>query len=236
MFKALIPVLFLASAATVFGTTSTSVSSCGPGTLASYVTNEPAPGPGCAIDILDYSNFTYTPLSNAPLASSILLTPGSNGFDFTQVGGAPFTASGDVVKFAVYYNIFIDPAPVISGADNSLDPPVGNVNVTELFCNDSVLYPGTTSCFPPTSPAYSLTVTTASPTASITFATPAAVYQTVGIIFTLDGTNGLASFDGFSTSTTTNTTTTITPEPASTLLVGLFLLAGGYKLKKQRQS
>lgn len=232
MLKVIFPVLFLTSALTVFGATSAGVSSCASGTLASYASSYAPPSVGCSIGVLDYSNFSYSAISNAPSESNIELTPLSNGFNFTQADGTPFTATNEIMKFAVYYNIFIDPAPVIVGADNSLDPPVGNVSITEYFCNDSVLYPNTTSCFPPTASAYSLTVTTQNPTASITFATPATQYQTVGIVFTLDGTNGTASFDGLDS----GTIVTITPEPASAFLVGLFVLAGGYKLRKQRQN
>jgi hypothetical protein len=233
VFKFVLPVLLLTSAVSVYGTPTPAVSSCGSGTLASYDSSFAFPSLGCSIGILDYSNFSYVSLSNAPSASSIEITPGSDGFGFTQVGGAPFTASGDVVKFAIYYNIFIDPAPVIGDSRLSLDPPMGDVSITEFFCNDSTLYSGATSCFPPTSPAYTLTVTTQKPTGSIIFGSPALVSQQVGIVFTLDGTKGVASFDGLDTGTDV---TSITPEPASVCLVGFFLLAAGYKLRKQRQN
>lgn len=232
MFKAYIPLLILASAASVFASTttsSTSVSNCAAGSLSSYVSSYAPASLGCSIGVLDYSNFTYSAISNAPAASNILLTPTTDGFSFTQASGQPFVANGDVMQFAIYYNIFIDPAPVIVGARNSLDPPAGDVNITEYFCNDAILYPGTTSCFPPTTAAYSLTVTTASPTNSITFGNPARVSQTVGIVFTLDGTNGVASFDGLDSGTAVQ----VSPEPASFLLVGLVVAAGGYKLRKR---
>ena len=77
--------------------------------------------------------------------------------------------------------------------------------------------------FPPTAPVYDLTVTTANPTGSITFNPPAMQFQTVGIVFTLDGTNGLASFDE-----PVPVTQVTTPEPAYTLLFGLLLIVGGY--------
>jgi len=230
MFKSVLPIIFALSAVSLFGST-IGTTPCGTGTLAGYESSYAPPSLGCSIGVLDYSNFTYVALQNAPSASSIevSLSDAGNGLSFSQVGGAPIAANGDIVQFAIYYNIFIDPAPVIPGADTHLDPPVGNVSITEYFCNDSVLYPGTTSCFPPTSPAYSLTVTTASPNASVTFNPPAEQYETVGIVFTLNGLTGIASFDGLDT----NTDVTIAPEPASFALVGLFMLVGGYKLKKR---
>jgi hypothetical protein len=230
--KAVLPAAFLLSALGLLGST-VGTTPCSSGTLASYSTSYAYAPPllGCSIGILDYSNFTYVGLQNAPAASDIAVAPASsgNGFMFSQVGGSPFVANGDIVQFAIYYNIFIDPAPVIPGASTHLDPPVGNVSITEYFCNDSVLYPGNTSCFPPTSPAYSLTVTTASPDASITFNPPAMQTQTVGVIFTLNGLTGIASFDGLET----DTAVAAAPEPASFALVGLVMLFGGYKLKKR---
>ncbi len=230
MSKSALAALFFLSAYSTFAS-SVGTTPCTAGTLSGYSSSYAPPSLGCSIGILDYSNFSYVALQNAPLASDIAIAPAAsgNGFGFTQVGGAPFVANGDIVQFAIYYNIFIDPAPVIPGADTHLDPPAGNVSVTEYFCNDSVLYPNTTSCFPPTSTAYSLTVTTASPDASVTFNPPATQYETVGIVFTLNGLTGIASFDGLDTDTVVN----IAPEPASFALVGLFMLVAGYKLKRR---
>jgi MYXO-CTERM domain-containing protein len=189
------------------------------------------PSLGCAIGILDYSNFSYVNISNGPGASNINVTPSSDGFGFTQVGGAPFTASGDVIQFEILYQIFIDPAPVIPGAKLSIDPS-GNVDVTEYFCNDSNLSTSPSfSCFPPVAPPpYSISVTPTSPTATITFAIPAQIYETVAIVFTLDGTNGLATLDG------ADTDTFVSPEPASLWLLGLAVLAGAAGLRKYRRS
>ncbi len=230
MLKAALPVVFLLSAFSVLGST-VGTTPCSSGTLAGYSSSYAPPSVGCSIGVLDYSNFTYVALQNAPTASDIAVAPAAtgNGFSFSQVGGSPFVANGDIVQFAIYYNIFIDPAPVIPGANTHLDPPVGNVSITQYFCNDSILYPNTTSCFPPTSTAYSLTVTTASPDASVTFTPPATQYETVGIVFTLNGLTGIASFDGLDTNTLVN----VAPEPASFALVGLVMLFGGYKLKKR---
>ena len=235
MFKTALPALFLLSAFSVFGSTVGTVP-CATGTLAAYESGFAPPSSGCSIGILDYSTFSYQDLQGPAIsASDVLVTPGtgSNGFSFSQVGGAPFSANGDVVQFAIYYTIVIDPAPVIPGADTHLDPPVGDVSVTEYFCNDSLLRLAQTtySCQAPASSIYSLTVTTAAPNAAITFKTPATQYETVGIVFTLDGTKGLASFDGLDTNTTV---TGAAPEPASVMLVGLFMVAGGYKLKKRK--
>jgi hypothetical protein len=236
--KIALPVVLAMSAISVFGS-SVGTTPCTAGTLATYSSSFAPPSLGCSIGVLDYSNFSYQGLQNAPASSDIEVTPsgsGSNGFSFSQVGGAPFSASGEIIQFAIYYNIVIDPAPVIPGADTHLDPPVGNVSITEYFCNDLTLQSPAHVCFPGESPAYSLTVTTAAPNASVTFHPPATNFQTVEILFTLDGTHGTASFDGLDTNTLV-ADASIAPEPASLFLVGFFfLVAGGYRLKQQRNS
>lgn len=236
MLKVLVPLTLLASAISVLGSPSTNISPCGAATLSTYVNSFPFPASdGCAIGILDYSNFTYHPLSNAPLASQIFITPQGQGFGFTRTDEHPFVANlGQVVKFEIDYNILIDPAPVIAGAENRLDPPTGNVSVTEFFCNDhQYFFPS--SCFGSTPETLKVgTPASGSPlSASIKFQHPAVGFQTVGILFTLDGTKGPSSFDGLDTSTQV---LSAAPEPAPAFLVGLLLLAGGYKLGKQRQS
>jgi hypothetical protein len=203
---------------------------CGPDTLAGYISttaNPPATG-GCAIGILDYFDFTYHPLSNAPLASSIQVAPLSSGFSF-----GPVTApAGQTVQFEIDYDLVIDPAPII-GDDLRLDPPTGNVVVTEYFCND-LGYVFTASCsfhIPPQTSTVGTPVTGFSSSASIAFNPPANRSQQVGILFTLKGGATGASFDGLD-----SVSVFAAPEPASagSLFLGLLTLIGGYKLRKQR--
>ena len=71
-----VSLILLASASAVFGA-STGVSACTTATLATYDSSYAPPSLGCSIGILDYSDFTYVDLSNAPLASDINVTPNS---------------------------------------------------------------------------------------------------------------------------------------------------------------
>ena len=229
MYKLLLPFFMLGSIMTVAGSP---LAPCGSATLDSYIANSTFPGGGCAIGILDYYTFSYHAVSNAPADTDILVTPSGQGFSFTRADGQPFiAAAGQIVKFEIDYNILIDPAPVLGGGDLSLDPPSGNVVVTEYYCNDSIyVYTGT--CFGST--VNTLSVGTLPPfslTASITFPDPAQRFQATGILFTLDGTNGPSQFDGLES---TLTVLDAVPEPRTTLLMSLLLLAGGYKLRKQR--
>lgn len=205
---------------------------CTADTLANYTVttkNPPATG-GCAIGILDYYNVSYnkffTP-TNAPSASAINVTPFGTGFSFGPVSAAP----GQTVQFEITYEIFIDPAPIISGDNLGLDV-TGDITITEYFCND-LAYIGSGLCTG-SHPAESLQVGNGNGlpnSASILFAHPATTSQQVGIVFTLKGGTAGASFDGL------NSAAIITgvPEPASLgfTLVGLLTLAGGYKLRKR---
>jgi hypothetical protein len=231
--KLLISVVAVGSFSTAFA--GSSLPSCGVASLASYITttaNPPASG-GCAIGILDYFDFSYHPVSNAPLASAINVSPSVNGSGFSF--GPVTAAAGQTVQFEIDYDLFIDPAPIITGDNLGLDPPTGNVVVTEYFCND-ISYIGGGLCAL-SQPAPSLTVGTPGtgfpyPSATITFAHPATTSQNVGIVFTLTGGATGASFDGLDTVSLISGV----PEPASAggLLGGLLVLAGGYKLRKQR--
>jgi hypothetical protein len=231
--RKLLAFLFLAVATTVSASPTTP---CSAGTLSSYESTYSAPL-GCSIGILDYSGFTYHPVSNAPLASAITLTPETGGFSFTQTNGLPFTASaGEIVQFEIDYNIIIDPAPILAGADNSIDPPTGNVTVTEFFCNDSqYVYSGSCLTGFLANPVQTLSVGTIPPltlSAAITFSTPATAFQGVGVLFTLNGTNGPSTFDGASAD---SVVIGDVPEPAACFLAGLGLLAGSYTLRKRKR-
>jgi hypothetical protein len=206
---------------------------CVSGTVASYIAvtaNPPASG-GCANGVLDYFDFKYIAGSNAPDASNIAVAPLGTGFTFGPVTAAP----NETVQFEIDYDIVIDPAPIITGGRLRLDPPTGDVTVTEFFCNDTQ-YIGGGLCLG-SIPAQSLTVGTPGTnfpdTASISFDPTAKVSQQVGIVFTLNGGVTGASFDGLDS---VSVVVVSAPEPATApgLLLGLLALAAGYKLKKQR--
>jgi hypothetical protein len=220
--KLLLSVFVASSVSSVFA--ATALPTCGVGTVASYVTNTSFPGGGCDIGILDYYNFSYHKVSNAPNDMFIGVNPEAGGFSFGPVSAAP----GETVQFEIDYDIFIDPVPRIPGASLRLDPPKGYVTVTEYFCNDlQYIYSG--SCLSPL-PAPTLTVGTTQtgfpPSAQINFANPAAVSQQVGILFTLKGGATGASFDGLDAVSLLSSV----PEPASApvLFLGLLILSAGY--------
>jgi len=210
--------------------------SCTADNLADYISNttEPPATGGCAIGVLDYIDFSYHPFSNAPLASAIQVAPSGQGFTF-----GPITApAGQTVQFEIDYDIVIDPSPIITGGDMSLDPPTGDVIVTQRYCNDVAYEFQTGTCLgglPPETLTVGTPGTGFPSSASITFVHPATTSENVGILFTLTGGATGASFDGLDS---TSIISGVAPEPASaaSLLFGLLALGGGYKLRKQRNN
>jgi hypothetical protein len=215
-----------------------SLPNCGTATLAQYDTSFTSPSNGCFIGILDYYAFAYKPVTNAPLAGDIKVSVNStsDGFAFSRVDGTPFTApAGTTVTFEIDYSILIDPAPIISGGKLALDPPFGNVKVTEDFCNDSIFFSFQIGCVG--GPTNTLQVGTIAPltlSASTSFNNPALAFQTIGLLFTLDGTNGRSGFDSLDNGSTV--VLVGAPEPGSITLLFTGLAAAGYKLRKRRSS
>ncbi|HVW86882.1 MAG TPA: hypothetical protein VHB50_19485, partial [Bryobacteraceae bacterium] len=95
----------------------------------------------CSVGILNFSGFGFSASGTGDAlldsASQILVTPATNGFNFSQVSHEPFTVDmGQTANYTINYNFVIDPAPVLDGAGMSLDPPFGNVTATQFYCND----------------------------------------------------------------------------------------------------
>jgi hypothetical protein len=234
--KLIIFLVALGSVSTLFAGGVNVPPDCTAGNLASYISltmNPPATG-GCAIGILDYYNVSYNKYSqgtNAPSASNIAVAPEGTGFTFGPVSAAP----GQIVSFEIDYEIFIDPAPVITGDSLRLDVS-GDITITEYFCNDLV-YIGNGLCTG-SHPAQMLQVGNGNGlpnSATIDFGTNSArASQQVGIVFTLNGGLNGASFDGLDSASIVSGV----PEPASLgfTIVGLLTLAGGYKLRKRHKS
>ena len=125
---------------------STQAAPCAVGTLLSYESNQG----GCELGganggILVFSGFTFSSTSSgSPVildASEITVTPDpqglGGGFIFGGFTGAPVLA-GQTAQYDIDYSYFIDAGPVSSGADIGMDPPFGNVLITEAICADSI--------------------------------------------------------------------------------------------------
>ncbi len=117
---------------------------CVAASLLSYENNGGCELGGGNGGILIFSNFTFSVSSSgSPTildASQITVTPDpqglGGGFLFDGFNVAPVGA-GQTATYDIDYSFFIDAGPISSGADLGMDPPFGNVSITESICADS---------------------------------------------------------------------------------------------------
>jgi hypothetical protein len=190
---------------------------------------------GCTIDGFTFFDFTFAGMANSgspPIAtaSNIDVTPATSPSGPTiEFSSTPtyFTLTGS--ESATYnINYGVDPGPVIGGESLSLDPPQGDVSITQDYFPNTP--PGCGDC-----PFFPLTVTPLNPNASLTFPAPTSqVAVTTDISITSTPAQS-AGFDSFAN--TTDLTTTATPEPAPGVLLtaGCAILLGFY-WKRRRLS
>jgi len=215
--------LVLCSCATVYGTSMTAGSPCPstPTSLASYIRTYSASG--CSVGIVDYTNFQFLSPASAgvptPTAEQVFLTPNGLGFSFTYGVTVPAgPASADYANFIVQYDF--DPAPALGDATLILDPPQGDVSVTEQICPGGTFTGG--DCM--------IEATDPTPIILLVY-TPDQLEDTgplnvsngeINLNFYLAGDNGPASFDSLQAMEDLAPLGSDTPEPGTVTL----LLAG----------
>jgi hypothetical protein len=214
------------------------LSPCTADTLSTYIDGA---NTGCSIGVLISTSWGLTAGAGATLNSGqIFVTPSTsqNGlggsFSFSAASGFSFgVGQGQTASYFINYSYFIDPGPILEGAELTLDP--GNVTITQFFCNDmNLVSPGPSpSCASvnrdqPLGPPQTLTVTTGNPNASIVFNPPALQFGSIETEIALDGTDGPANFDSISSSLRVIDSA---PEPATCALALTGLLALGVRRK-----
>lgn len=218
-----LPVLFLMVAGSVQQANAAPV--CQTASLADYMRLNSTGG--CTYNDLTFFRFAFSPApvatggASLATAADIQIAPLSSelgtGFSFAS---SFFAISNSEVPQSVTYNIAysVDPPPIIVGEDLFLDPPYGDVRVTERLCLNDVL---ANSC------AFGVPleqgVTPISPVSSVQF--PYAVpFVDVLTTITLNSTPGNpAGFDALQSGTLTN----VAPEPGSFLLGAAGIVCGG---------
>ncbi len=187
----------------------------------------------CSAGILNFSQFSFQSFGSPAFTDSdIFLTPidpgtaqlGSTGFKISGLSADPNTSA----TYVIDWYFAIDGGPYAGGASLGMDPPFGDVTITQSYCVDSFMsaYSPTadTSCSIPGAefngyvPLQSLTVTVPNPEASITFDPTAQYFADVRTIIQLNGGELGAGFDSVSGATTIYPGDT-TPEPATMLLI-----------------
>jgi hypothetical protein len=200
------------------------VPACGTDTLSSYIGSSSLPGAGCAVQGLVFSGFTYHPVSNAPLASGIRISPALSGagLSVTRADGSAFSAAaGQSISFEIDFSVLVDAATPIYGAGLAMPGFAGNASATEYLC-DGQAYLYTGGCAG--SVAKSLAVGSAGignpTTAALQFPGPATGTESIGLLVTVGAAGDAGSI---AVLTTDFAQVAAIPEPASwaSMLVGL---------------
>lgn len=211
---------------------------CGPASLLDYENSgscELGRGNG---GILVFSNFTFSATSSgSPTlldASQITVTPDPEGLGGGFIFGG-FTAAAvgarQTADYDIEYSYFIDAGPVSSGADIGMDPPFGNVSITESICADSIFAPDspTLACEIPSDPfdPQTFSINDTNPPASWTnhLDLKPIVMSFANIDDAISLTGG-ATGAGFDSLTATSTVVDPAPEPLTllTTLGGLLVI------------
>ena len=126
---------------------------CPTNTVGFYDSTFSAQSSACANGIL---NFSFDPVNGFQsfgngvgillTADQIDLSPvgsrgqlGTTGFDITGLNNSPITAvAGQDVTYVLDWLFVIDAGPIASGADLGMDPPFGDVTITQYYCVDSL--------------------------------------------------------------------------------------------------
>lgn len=214
----------------------------------------------CSVGLLNYTDFDLVTASGTDGATvldagQIEVTPVVNpgdpggGFTLSAIDPAAFAVgSGQTATYVIDWYFGIDPGPDASGSSLGMDPPFGDVMITQNYCNDSSLTTndnGATQCatvgdfnsfdFNP----QTLQVTTIPPVLfdSITFSQPAQNYANVMTTIYLNGDDGTSvgcpTGVGGSCFDSVTSDVVVSPEPMSALL-GLAGLAVIGLLRKRR--
>lgn len=190
-----------------------------------------SPDGPCAAGILNFSRFTFnssgSPVSDLLGNDQIFLSPeapplgddGDTGFSISGMS----VAAGQTATYVIDWYFEIDGGPVASGADLGMDPPFGNVTITQDYCVDSFMTAyvagNAALCYNlgTAPPIQFLTVTTNAPNASIVFHPPAFDFASVRTIVELTGGTTGAGFD--SVTGRSSIAPAPAPEPRTILLI-----------------
>jgi hypothetical protein len=231
------PVIFLTAVLTPQLEAISFYPGCASGSLASYE----AGGGGsnsstCALggsSVLLIDGFGYSGPSGDDSLIQVTPDPELLGGGFT-FSGVPEATAGQTLTFDIIYFYTIDPGPVGSGAQLGMDPPTGNVSITESICVDSFFnapFSGT-SCSNG-DPSQSLSVNDTNPptswTSQIALDPPATADADVEIQIVETGctTQGCTTVSGFDSTSDNQEISPSTPEPLTSLLGLSGLLAIG---------
>lgn len=209
-----------------------SYAACGNASFGTYA----ASGYRCtlgAVDLFNFELYTVDPVltvAGSGLLGTIFVDPTwstSTGIGRVIVGG--FTGmdvtAGDTAAWMIRFTI--DPPPVVSGEDMSLDPPFGVIHGSQRYCADGLF---NTAGVCSSGPGGLATFSIGTP-AQLRFSSPLATLDTMTTIRLNPAMTTRSGFDGvvFDIYTTAGTA----PEPGTWLLMATALGALGYSRAKR---
>lgn len=250
--RAYLSIAALLVLATTLHASGLSPTACTTDTVADYESNFGVGSDNCSNGILNFNFFNfqvYGSSGGTPLgASQIDLTPvgtpdqtGVTGFAITGLNNSQITAAaGQDVTYVIDWDFVIDSGPIAGGAHIGMDPPTGDITITQYYCLDSNFAGGQTyDGSPPTCSVsqegtvpdvQTLSLSTLNPDdicdevdycASTTFDPPAEDFANVMTVITIDGGTDGATFDSINGESQIDPAA---PEPGTLLLIPPALL------------
>jgi hypothetical protein len=176
--------------------------------------------------ILLFGGFSFDDGTSSYTDSEIEVNPDpqgeGGGFSFNLVSLEPFSAAaGQTIDFGIDYAYEIEVDPFVAGAQLGMDPPSGNVVITENLCVDPFAIQGDIRLVQGCSSQYSFSVDDTDPptswTNSISINPPAQNGANVSIDFLLTGgADSASTFDALSSDN--DVVDTVAPEPFTSAL------------------
>ena len=119
---------------------------CVAGTLATYENSLAVTGAPfeCSVGIDNFAGFTS---SGGLDATNVEITPvlasgGGGGFTLSALNSSVFAvAAGDTATYEVDWSFVVDVGPQADAASLGMDPPSGNVTITQEYCTDALFNP-----------------------------------------------------------------------------------------------
>lgn len=182
---------------------------------------------GCSVGIQNFVSFTFTASEGAAYnAADIEVTPAVGGFEFSLVSGSPFEELSGSTIYDIGYTFYIDPGPSAGTASLGMDPPFGDVTISQYYCADSEIFQSSVAVIPTCSAgsAQILTVNDTNPPTSWTTGVVPLVPPVMDYaqVVTMIDLVGLAGFDGVTgDSFVTDSNNSTTPEPSTVVLAAM---------------
>lgn len=226
--------------AMLFPSTAGAVPVCTASSLSTYISLD-ASG-GCTIGEFTFFRFTApapttTGTPTVATDSQILLTPiltaSGAGFSITASSGETnlfsISSPSGTTAITYYVDYSVDPAPIIAGAELNIDPPFGNVSVSQTYCTADVLVDGcelgTESQQTAANPSpLSSVITFPNPSSFVDIDTDISLSATPGNPAGLDAVNALVEIGSVSA----------VPEPSMLPLMALVLLPLLFLMRRKR--